>query len=164
MAETVLSSSSASSWQALPCRLVKANARNGYRRVSLPGGRSDYAHRIAYETEVGPIPTGMHIDHLCNHKTCIETRHMEPVAPGENIRRAWERGDHGPRVDTSAPCKRGHAPNWYRPKNRRWRAGWRCKTCWKEDRLTKIGLPELARQARVRYAIKHPGVKHRVPT
>lgn len=49
------------------------------------------AHRFSYETFVGPIPKGLHIDHLCNIKCCVNPAHLEPVTAQENNRRAVER-------------------------------------------------------------------------
>lgn len=45
------------------------------------------AHRFAYESAVGPIPEGLHIDHLCRNPPCVRPSHLEPVTPGENFRR-----------------------------------------------------------------------------
>ncbi len=47
------------------------------------------AHRVAYEREVGPIPKGMVIDHLCRTRACVNVEHMEVVTHGENIRRGY---------------------------------------------------------------------------
>lgn len=46
------------------------------------------AHRISYETFVGPIPEGLQIDHLCRNRSCINPDHLEPVTAKENIRRS----------------------------------------------------------------------------
>jgi hypothetical protein len=51
------------------------------------GGRQVLAHRAMYEREVGPIPTGMTLDHLCRIPACINPAHLEPVTLLENIRR-----------------------------------------------------------------------------
>lgn len=45
------------------------------------------AHRWAWEYFNGPIPDGLHIDHLCRNRACVNPGHMEPVHPGENIHR-----------------------------------------------------------------------------
>lgn len=45
------------------------------------------AHRIAYEADVGPIPAGLDIDHLCRNRRCINPAHLEPVTRKENLRR-----------------------------------------------------------------------------
>lgn len=52
---------------------------------------SRLVHRIAYQYVVGPIPKGLHLDHLCRRRLCLRPDHLEPVTPRENIRR----GDQG---------------------------------------------------------------------
>lgn len=51
------------------------------------GGRHVGAHRFAYELLVGPIPAGLHIDHLCMNPSCCNPAHLEPVTQEENNRR-----------------------------------------------------------------------------
>ena len=58
----------------------------GYGRFRF-GGRTQYAHRIAYEWLVGPIPGGLGIDHLCRVHNCVNPAHLEPVTQRENILR-----------------------------------------------------------------------------
>jgi len=50
------------------------------------------AHRFAYEMLRGPIPKGLHIDHLCQNKRCVNPAHLEPVTLAENVRRRWRGG------------------------------------------------------------------------
>lgn len=45
------------------------------------------AHRYFYEHFVGPIPEGLHFDHLCRVHACVNPSHGEPVTTGENQRR-----------------------------------------------------------------------------
>jgi len=61
----------------------------GYGCVARDGHRH-YAHRIAYEMLVGPIPEGLEIDHLCRTPACIWPEHLEPVSHRENMRRHRE--------------------------------------------------------------------------
>lgn len=58
--------------------------------VTSPGDGSHqklYVHRMAYERKFGPIPDGMHIDHLCRTRNCVNPDHMEPVTLEENVLR-----------------------------------------------------------------------------
>jgi len=45
------------------------------------------AHRAVYESERGPIPEGMTLDHLCRNRGCVNPDHLEPVTNRENILR-----------------------------------------------------------------------------
>lgn len=63
-----------------------APAATGY-GVIRAGGRDTYAHRIAHELLVGPIPQGLTIDHLCMVRLCVNPEHLEPVTRAENTRR-----------------------------------------------------------------------------
>jgi hypothetical protein len=47
-----------------------------------------YVHRWAYEHFIGPIPEGLHLDHLCERRNCCKPWHLEPVTQAENNRRA----------------------------------------------------------------------------
>jgi len=62
--------------------------RYGRFYVGGRGGRFVQAHRWAYEHYVGPIPSGLTIDHLCMVRECVNPAHMEPVTQAENNRRA----------------------------------------------------------------------------
>lgn len=64
--------------------------REGY-GVKKSGKTTINAHRHVYETATGKkIPKGWHIDHKCRERRCINPKHLEPVSPGENKRRAWQ--------------------------------------------------------------------------
>lgn len=63
-----------------------APGKNGYGRISVEN-TVRYAHRVSYETFVGPIPQGLTIDHLCRVRMCINPGHLEPVTLAENTRR-----------------------------------------------------------------------------
>lgn len=63
------------------------------------------AHRVAYELCIGPIPTGLTIDHLCRNTRCVNPKHLEAVTLRENILRGT-----GPTAHNAAKsaCRRGH--------------------------------------------------------
>jgi HNH endonuclease len=59
-----------------------------FRRTLAPGQhRTVKAHRLAYTLLVGPIPTGLTLDHLCGRRSCVRPDHLEPVTNAENLRR-----------------------------------------------------------------------------
>lgn len=75
---------------------------NGYGRMQV-NGRTGYAHRVAYECAVGPIPDGLEIDHLCRNPACCNPDHLDAVTPATNNRRS-------PNTNANKThCPSGHA-------------------------------------------------------
>jgi len=70
-----------------------------YGQVSI-GGKVRSTHRVAYELLVGPIPDGLHLDHLCRNRPCCNPAHLEPVTNKVNSERSERSG--------RTHCIRGH--------------------------------------------------------
>lgn len=88
-------------WQWTGC----IDSRTGYARIGIGKHRVTGAHRVAHELFKGPIPNGLHIDHLCRNRSCVNPEHLEAVSRRTN----WVRGDHvNAHVYRTQTCKRGH--------------------------------------------------------
>lgn len=99
-------------------------------------------HRFAYQTWVGPIPDGFHVDHTCHnsnlscrglgpaclHRRCCNPDHLEAVSPSTNIRRAIGERTH---------CRHGHELTPENTRTRFHRTQGRviqdCRTCAREQ-------------------------------
>lgn len=77
-----------------------SHTSDGYGRIKVPRVGVCYAHRVAYEQWVGPVPEGLILDHLCRVRDCCRPEHLEPVTIAVNNRRG---------AVTRTHCKRGHA-------------------------------------------------------
>lgn len=98
---------------------------NGYGQIGVPGVGIRYAHRISYETFVGPIPEGLTIDHLCRVRDCVNPEHLDPVTTRENlVRGSGFAGSHS----RATHCPAGHpydeANTYVTPSGRR-----NCRAC-----------------------------------
>lgn len=93
----------------------------GYGFFSIKG-KPVYAHRWIYEQQVGPIPKGFVIDHLCRTPLCVNVHHMEAVTIGENVQRSPSSNRN------KTHCPRGHE---YTPENMYFngQSGRVCKIC-----------------------------------
>lgn len=104
-------------------------------RASYPRLGGKWAHRVAYELFVGPIPSGLHLDHLCRVPRCVNPKHLEPVTPRENVLRSDAPNARAIRLKR---CKYGHEMT---PENTYVRPdgmGNQCRQCSK-DRLRRYG-------------------------
>jgi HNH endonuclease len=112
-----------------PC-WVWTGRRNSedYGRLSVEG-HGERAHRFGYALLVGPIPTGLVLDHLCRNTLCVNPAHLEPVTDRVNVLRGI-----GPTAQhaRATHCVRGHplsgANLYLNPEGER-----RCRICKRED-------------------------------
>lgn len=88
------------------CWEWRAGKSHGYGNFYLGTNiRNARAHRVAYESLVGPIPDGLVLDHLCRNPGCVNPHHLEPVSDRENILRGTSpSADFARRND----CDNGH--------------------------------------------------------
>ena len=86
---------------------MAAKDTKGY-GVFNPNGKLVRAHRFAWENLVGPIPEGLHIDHLCRNRICVCIDHLEPVTPGVNQKRGTSAVRRTLQAATVTHCPQGH--------------------------------------------------------
>lgn len=72
------------------CWLWKGATRNNY-GAFRGNNETLYAHRVAYEYLIGPIPEGLELDHICVNKHCCNPAHLEAVTHQENMQRHQDR-------------------------------------------------------------------------
>lgn len=55
----------------------------GYGKLGR-GGKALRAHRYVWEKEVGAIPEGMQLDHLCHNTSCVNIKHLRIATDQQN--------------------------------------------------------------------------------
>jgi hypothetical protein len=73
-----------------------ARGPTGYGYFNSGDNTPTVAHRWCYEFMVGPIPDGLHLDHLCRNEPCVNPAHLDPVTPAVNLQRGLLHHSHRP--------------------------------------------------------------------
>lgn len=101
------------------------------------------SHRFAYELMIGSIPDGMHIDHLCRVRSCVNPSHLEMVTQKENTNRGFSPSAI---LNRMGQCSRGHSLSgenlWVSPDGTKRR----CRTCDKERGLRRTTRSRTAKR------------------
>ena len=118
-----------------------ALSKSGYAYIRSGSRTFPVCHRLSYEKMVGPIPSGMVLDHLCNNKACVNPSHLQPTTPKENVLRAnsWSGRNHAKQF-----CPRGHPLSGDNLSLGQLRRGRRvCRTCfnaWQRNHRQPTGV------------------------
>lgn len=70
---------------------TKHRDKNGYGKISIKN-KPHSAHRVSYETYVGPIPEGLWVLHKCDNPICFNPDHLYT---GDNKQNCKDRADRG---------------------------------------------------------------------
>lgn len=98
--------------------------KSGYTQIRV-NRRSRPGHVVVYEHFVGPVPSGLVLDHTCRVQCCVRPSHLDPVTQRVNVLRSR---NHVALLAIATHCTNGHPfddkNTYHRPSG-----GRACKTC-----------------------------------
>lgn len=99
----------------------------GYGQIKI-NKKMVFVHRYSYGLNVGPIPDGLVIDHLCRNRACVRPDHLEAVTGRENVMRGE---GLAPSKAAQTSCANGH--EFTEANTYRWKTERGCRECRKEN-------------------------------
>ena len=112
------------SFDGSPCWIWIAGCNSGGYGAIKVKGRQKGAHRVAYETFIGPIPEDHQVHHRCEKQSCINPSHLQAIVVRKHllISRTFQAANAA-----KTHCPQGHV---YDESNTRMRSGARtCRKC-----------------------------------
>lgn len=112
-----------------PCHIFKhcksRGRKGGYGQVGL-NGKNVKVHRYVWERDVGPIPKGFEIDHICRVRACCNVKHLRVVndqqqATENSIGAFWQT------LKKRTHCPKGH--EYTQANTYVWRGMRDCREC-----------------------------------
>ena len=114
----------------------------GYGQFMIrPSPKPERAHRLAYETLVGPIPEGLELDHLCRVRSCCNPSHLEAVTHRENVLRGTS--------PYASAARKTHCDHGHPLDSTRWKGRKRTIRC------CSVCVARQKYEAQIRYRAKH---------
>jgi hypothetical protein len=98
-------------WEWIGCIQLGKSAGYG---IQMCDGKSQRAHRIAWQMERGPIPEGIHVLHHCDNRKCVNPEHLFLGTNYDNVQDKLRKGRHlrGEDAAKYSNPKRG-SDNWH---------------------------------------------------
>lgn len=62
-----------------------SKSKNGYGDMAVGDKRVMSAHRLSYLINVGNIPEGLYVIHICDHRDCVNPNHLRARSQKENV-------------------------------------------------------------------------------
>lgn len=69
-----------------PCWIWQRALTNYGYGVVRRRGKQLHAHRVIYEREIGPIPSGWSLHHVCGNRRCVNPAHLQIVSRRRHAR------------------------------------------------------------------------------